>query len=584
MKAEITLHGNRVYVRAPYGAALVDRLRRIPGAQAHWKEPAGALCKKQFDFWSYPAVKDCLHMLCDCLGLLPWMLAPEIRDIVGMNGVHAVEKIALDMGVLGGHVFKTEPYRHQRENLAKLLQHDRWLLADEQGTGKTHAVVNRLRNARPPLSNLLIVCPKSVVSTWKDQLSQHAEINGCIISDKGQPWWSPAITNYERVLADKEFFLGVPWVAVVFDEIHKIKSFTSKTARVCRKLSLQAKYVCGLSGTPAPNGLEDWLGVLSAIDPGLLPVSTKTAFEARYCVKERIGDTSVWKITGYRNVDELHSYIASITSRATKADCLDLPPKVYQTRRVSLQGEQARIYRELKKDAVARLKSLKSRDVADKVEIVNSHISANPNTNSGRMAEEVRLRHVPTLTIRNVLTEAMRLLQVVGGFVPDDDGRLHELPEKARLEALQDALEEAGDQQVVIWTHFRAEAQFLASWLRERHGPAVLMTGEDSTSDRIAALKQFVDGNARYFVATTATGGTGINGLERASTEVYYSRDFNLATWLQSQDRLHRIGQTRTVNVVKILASGTVDDKIDMALERKADLQELLLKDPEELF
>jgi len=97
-------------------------------------------------------------------------------------------------------------------------------------------------------------------------------------------------------------------------------------------------------------------------------------------------------------------------------------------------------------------------------------------------------------------------------------------------------------------------------------------------------IADFKEGRSRFFVGTAATGGVGINGLEVADVEIYYSRDWNLATWLQSQDRLHRIGQKNTVNVISLVAEGTVDMKVAEALERKADLQEMLLVNPNELF
>ena len=83
--------------------------------------------------------------------------------------------------------------------------------------------------------------------------------------------------------------------------------------------------------------------VISAVDPTLLPVTTKTAFEARYCFKARIGGDGPWTIAGYRNVGELHGYINSISSRVTKKEALDLPDKVISTRYVEMESDQKRV-------------------------------------------------------------------------------------------------------------------------------------------------------------------------------------------------------------------------------------------------
>lgn len=558
MRCEITLVGENVRVRSPYAPALVQRFRAIPGARPRYDKGTG-----KFDAWFFPAVKDVLLMVCDACGVLPEMLPADLRERVGDFSLP--EQPAPDLGLLDGHTFLTAPYEHQRVNLARLIGEDRWLLADEQGTGKSHAVVNRVLNFHDTdgRGGVLVVCPKSVVRTWREQFAQHGMLDTALAvnGDRQSALDSRVmvkVTNYEAVQRNPADYLEKDWAVLVFDEIHRIKNVTAKTSRACQALSAKARYVYGLSGTPAPNGLEDWLGVLEAVSPGLLPCKgasgavTKTAFEARYTVKSQIGEGGPWVVSGYRNVQELHGVVRSITSRVTKAEALDLPPKVYSARTVNLEGEQKRVYNELRSKAVARLTGLKKEG---------------------------------TLTVRNVLTESLRLLQVVGGFVPDDDGLLYELNPKAKVQALEDVLEEVGDRQVVVWCQFVEEVKFLCWWLEDRFGKkAVPFYGEMNAPLRNSMLELFRSGDADVFVATAATGGVGINGLQVADTQVYYSRNYSLTDYLQSQDRLHRIGQRRSVSVIKLLAHNTVDQRVDEALEQKRDLQEMLLRRPEEML
>jgi len=466
------------------------------------------------------------------------------------------------MSLIEEHAFLTPPFEHQRVNLARLIQFDRWLIADEQGAGKTFVAANRI--FRLLLENwdrkILILCPKSVVGVWKEQLMIHAGLP-CDIVD-GTPIRQRQIlgggckikvANYEKLLHSLDDFMKVQFDAIIGDEIHRCKNFTAQTSKAFRKLSSQAAWCWGLSGTPAPNSLEDWLGVLEAISPGILPCkgargeATKTEFQARYCLKEQLGGGGPFVVTGYRNVAELHTYVASITSRYTKAECLDLPPKVFSSRLVKLEGEQGRVYKQLKKDAVARIKGLKAEGI---------------------------------LTVRNILTESLRLLQVVGGFVPTDDGVVQELPEKAKWGALQEVLEEIGDKQVVVWCQFRPEVDWLATKLGE-YGAVVTLTGGTRSAARAAVVKRFQDGDARFFIGTTAAGGTGIT-LHASDTEIYYSRDYNLGSFLQSQDRIHRIGQKRSVSVINLIAAGTVDVSVDAKLDAKEDMMNMLLQSPEE--
>ncbi len=548
MKTSITLKNKKLCVSSAYNPVFVERFRQIEG--------------RRFDGdtkeWTFNANKESLLAICDVAGLLPWMLSSEIQAILTEDGVKPPEAKPVDLGLINGHVFLTEPFEHQRVNLARLLGNDRWLLADDMGTGKSKAIADRLlifhrTSYRDP--KVLILCPKSVVQGWCEQLMVHAKLFGEIVQgnakDRTDALASPSgikIANYELLLHSD--FTTIPWDVVILDEIHRVKNWTAQTSKQVRKLTAQAAYTWGLSGTPAPNGLEDWFGVLGAIDPDLLPVKTKTAFEARYCVKREI-QPGIWKVSGYKNVQELHGFIQSVTSRVTKEQCLDLPPKVFSVRRAAMEGEQAKVYRDIKKDAVANIQRAKSEG---------------------------------TLTVKNVLQESLRLLQITGGFFSADDGEIHELKEKCKVNALADVLDEIGDKQVVVWCAFRPEVAWLAKWLEKNYGRVAVLTGGITGDERTTAIEDFKLGDARFFLGTAAAGGTGINGLSVSDTEIYYSRDFNFATYSQSVDRLHRIGQTRTVNVIKLLADNSIDGVCDRSLDNKGDMMQMMLNDPREMF
>jgi SNF2 family DNA or RNA helicase len=568
MKTSITLHGSRINVSSPYNPVFVERFRQIEG--------------RKFDGdskeWTFPASKDNLLAVCDVAGLLPFMLSNELQAILRDEGVAPPKAKPVDLSLINGHPFLTKPFPHQRENLARLIANDRWILCDEMGTGKSKAIVDRLAMLMSPRHvwlepgvddyiepaelNVLILCPKSVVTSWVEQLMIHAKLFGEIVQgtakNRLEALSSPSgirIANYELLLHSD--FSTVAWDVVILDELHRVKNFTAQTSKKVRALTSQARYVWGLSGTPAPNGLEDWLGVLSAINPDLLPTRTKTAFEARYCVKHEI-QPGVWKVAGYKNVAELHGFIQSITSRNTKEDVLpDLPAKTFTSRRVSLDGEQARVYRELKKDAVSRLMTLKGEG---------------------------------TLSIKNVLQEGLRLLQVVGGFMPvellegDERAMVVEFDKKAKLAALEEVIDELGGRQAVIWCCFVPEVRMLAEWFATQEHTVGTLTGDLSGSERNDNLEDFKAKRTQFFVGTSAAGGTGINQLVGADTCIYYSRNFSLTDFLQSQDRCHRIGTVSPVTIIKLLASGTIDDKIDQALDQKKDVLEMMLRDPGEML
>ncbi len=574
MIADLRLVAGRLHVRTPYAPALVERFRAIPGRA--WVPETKE--------WTFPVAPDVVSMLVDVLGILPWSLPKEVREAVERSMPVAAKQRPVDTAILNGHVFKTEPFDHQRRNLARLMVEDRWLLADDMGTGKSHAIANRVKalaeywdglcDEKNPEPRTLIVCPKSVVPGWVDQLSRHADIDAeMVVGNRheretalrnGLP---TKVTNYESLIHTGDAFENVSWDVVVADEIQRIKNHSAQTSKAFRKLAEKARYVWGLSGTPFPNGLEDALGVMAAIKPDLLPVHTKSAFDARYCVKQAIGKDAdgnpapPFKTVAYRNVAELHGYIAQVTSRVTKEECLDLPPKVYSVRSCRLEGEQARVYRDVKKDAVARIKTLRGEGV---------------------------------LTVQNILSEGLRLLQIVGGHLPllidsEDDlpaQSVHRFDKPAKLGPLAELIEEVGSRQVVLWACFRPEVAMLRDWLDKNFGGGVsVLIGGMSTKDRQENIDAFTRGDNRWFVGTAEAGGVGVNGLQVCSTMVYYSRGFRLDSYLQSQDRCHRIGSVgESVSIVKIMADGTIDFKVDEALDRKQSLQDLMLSKPEDMF
>ena len=159
MKTTITLRGSRIGVLSPYNPVFIERFRQIEG--------------RKFDGdtkeWTFPACKESLLGVCDVAGILPWMLSADLQAVLKDEGVKPPVTAPVDLSLINGHKFLTTPFEHQRVNLARLIANDRWLIADEMGTGKTHALANRLaalfHHADMEL-HTLILCPKSVVSGW----------------------------------------------------------------------------------------------------------------------------------------------------------------------------------------------------------------------------------------------------------------------------------------------------------------------------------------------------------------------------------------------------------------------------------
>lgn len=549
MKSSIALEGNRLAVRTPYNPGIVAEFKRVD-PRARWDADRKA--------WLFPPEPMATRSLLSLLGMSREQLAPEVRSILGSE---TVERPSLDPSrrgeLAGAWPSETKPYDHQILGLDLLLKNDRYALFWEMGCGKSAPTSVRvaLGLKRGEMKKVLIVCPKSALQVWPHELALHGGIDrsrvGVATGDRFKRHtkyhtFDIVVTNFEVARIDEAELCRAKFDTVIIDECHRIKSIPSKTSKAIRRIARSAPYRYALSGTPAPNSPIDVCGTLIFLDGGkALGTEYVTAIKARYCLT---GGYNQYQVVGYKNLDELERITSTLSHRIKKEECLDLPAKIYESRSVELSAEQHRIYRELKKDAVARI------DAA---------------------------RGEGTLTVANILTESMRLLQVCGGFVPDDDKKVHALKNNPKLDTLLDLLEDIGNVQAIIWANFVAEVNAIATkidgsaeWTPEAR--CVVHHGGLSTANRTRAIDLFKAGDVQFLISTPQSLREAVT-LTNASTVVYYSRGWNLLDWSQSQDRAHRIGQDKPVTIISLVATGTVDERISEALEKKLSLQELVV-------
>jgi len=265
-------------------------------------------------------------------------------------------------------------------------------------------------------------------------------------------------------------------------------------------------------------------------------------YQYRYAVmkKQSVGTHSFNRVVGYRNLEELSGLLKNFSSRVMKEDCLDLPGKIYTQRNVALSHDQARIYDELKKYALAHIED-----------------------------EEF-------MTANNVMTQLLRMQQVLSGHTKIDSGETKEIKDN-RLNELLDCLDEV-EGKVIIWSRFRYDVKRITDALVKKYGPSSTVTYFGDTSDeaRSMAIENFQNGEARFFVGNPQTGGYGIT-LTAAQTVIYFANSFDLAIRMQSEDRAHRIGQTEHVTYIDLIAEGTIDERIVKALRDKMDIASVVM-------
>jgi SNF2 family DNA or RNA helicase len=235
----------------------------------------------------------------------------------------------------------------------------------------------------------------------------------------------------------------------------------------------------------------------------------------------------------YTNLDELDLKIKKFSFRVRKVDCLDLPEKIYQQRYVNLNKEQIKVYEELRKYA---------RSIIEDKEV----------------------------SFANKLTEILKLHQVCNGYLKTDDGEIVPFDNDPKLEELLSIIEES-DGKFIIWANYIHNIKTIVKTLRKEYGDesVVSIYGEITTENRKKAVEEF-QGNdkVRFFVGNPSTGGYGLT-LTAASYVVYYSNNYNLEVREQSEDRAHRIGQTKSVTYIDLIIDKTIDSHIISALKRK---------------
>ena len=227
--------------------------------------------------------------------------------------------------------------------------------------------------------------------------------------------------------------------------------------------------------------------------------------------------------------------VKQFSYRVLKEDCLDLPPKNFIKRHITLTPEQQKVYKQMKDHALAML--------------------------NGKVT-----------TTMTVLTQLMRLHQITCGHFTADDGTIHEMPNN-RIGELLDLLYEI-EGKVVIWAQFQRDVNNITAALHNEFGEGCYVDyyGLTPQEERQENIKRFQNGDdCRFIVGTTQTGGYGIT-LTKANTVVYFSNGYDLEKRLQSEDRAHRIGQKKAVTYVDLICEDTIDEKIVKALRDKINI------------
>ncbi len=415
------------------------------------------------------------------------------------------------------------------------------------------------------VKKVLIVSPTSVCSVWEKELEETASFPFMckvmlgdkrarlkVLSDlkKNCQKLKVAVINYESVWRDDIFEALQSYDAdmIICDESQRIKTHNSKQSKAMHKLGDMAMYKLILSGTPVQNNAMDVWSQYRFLDRTVFGDSYY-AFRGRYAV---MGGYK--QITGYKNLDELVKKEHSIAFRVTKEDAVDLPEQTFETRYIELSRKERKLYDMLRKNSYAEL------------------------ANGGQ------------ITAATVLTKLLRLQQLTGGFLVKDDATKPEQISTAKLDALKDIILDyviEGGKKLVIFARFLPEVREIIKLTKNvlpAGKKAVSIYGDIKKEERGNIVEQFqTDKNTVLFVGQIDTTGTGIT-LTAADTCVYYSKNFNYATYEQSLSRIHRLGQRNKCTYIDLVVKDSVDETITKALREKENLAKTIVDNWQQYF
>lgn len=502
------------------------------------------------------------------------MLMSRLRDYdVLLRGKMRHETPESHAQLPSGFMFTTKPYKHQMEGVIYGLEHESFLLGDDQGLGKTKEIIDiaMCRKQTDGIKHCLIICGiNGNKYNWADEVKIHSKEDSWILGTRFTK--RPPIKMIEGSTKDKmEDLNNVPyqffWITnietlrggsfkekqgkrtvirfpiaekiqelcdrgiigmIAFDEAHKAKNPDSQQGKALLSINCKGPKI-PMSGTFVLNNPLDlylplrWAG---------FETHSFYAYKQHYCTMGGFGGK---EIVGYKNLDELRSMVSKVMLRRVKGDVLDLPPKVHTIEWVDAYPEQKSLYKDVR-DQV--------RDNIDKVKV-------HPDP----------------------LSEMLRLRQVTGypGIISST------VTKSAKMDRMEELVEEevSVGGKAIIFSNWSEMTNVIRHKLK-KYNPAYI-TGEVGSVQRMEEKDRFQnDPNCKVMIGTIGALGTGFT-LTAAQLVIFVDEPWNRGIKDQAEDRAHRIGTRGTVRVVTILTRDTVDEGVYNLVQKKGKMADLLV-------
>ena len=475
----------------------------------------------------------------------------DIKLILHEDDKHSREQVKTTLD------YELKPFPYQQEGIEYGLNHDKWLLLDAPGLGKTKQIIHLAEElkAQKNLEHCLIICGINTLKTnWKKEIAKHSKLSAIILGEKenskNKVKYLSVTERAEQLKNDIEQFFIITNIEtfrsedvlkalkksknkidmIVVDEVHKCKSHDSQQGKNLLKLK-NAKYKVAATGTLLLNNPLDAYVPLKWID---VERSNFTTFKNYYC---KFGGPMGNQIIGFKNIETLKYQLAENSLRRTK-DLLDLPPKTIINEIIDMNDKHRKFY----DDIVAGVK-----DEVDKVEI----------TTSSLLAMVTRLRQATACP--SILTTSSI--------------------ESSKIDRAVDLVEEIlnGGEKVVIFSTFKETVRELENKL-SKYNP-VIATGDTPDEEISKNIDLFQEDNEyKIFLGTWQKAGTGIT-LTKANYMIFLDTPWTAGVFEQACDRIYRIGTKDPVFIYNLICKDTIDERVADILDTKKAISDYMIDD-----
>lgn len=424
------------------------------------------------------------------------------------------------------------------------------ILADDMGLGKSLQVITYMlsikqENTSKTAYSNLIVCPASLVYNWENEIEKFApDLSKLVIAGNAAErkknieeceQYDVVITSYDLLKRDLEQYEERSFYAMIIDEAQNIKNHTTLAAKAVKQVKTEVRFA--LTGTPIENRLSELWSIFDFLMPGLLYSYQKFRTEYELPIVQSQDEIVVTR---------LQRMIKPFILRRVKSDVLkEIPDKNEDVVFAKLKGEQLRVYQAGVQRMLDNLNKKSDQDYqTDKLQI---------------LAEITKLRQIccaPSLVYENYAGESAKM--------------------DTCMELLRNAIQ--GDHKVLIFSQFTSIFDLLEVELKKENIKFYRLDGSTPKAKRASMVAEFNLNDIPVFLISLKAGGTGLN-LTSASIVIHFDPWWNVAAQNQATDRAHRIGQTKTVTVFKLIAKNTIEEKILNLQEAKRELSNQIISE-----